>query len=311
MNFLYNIYFLIPGFSKFRFISKALNKVLSFILKRIFDAFLPKYLKKSSNKAGFGLNKEKRDESYIVSLTSFPARINEVWITIETLLRQSFKPDKIILWLAEDQFPEHKIPESLEKLIERGLTIEFCDEDLRSHKKYFYALKNYPEACIITADDDLYYDNNFIKNLILLHHQHPNLIVTNRAHRFTFDNDNGILPYKYWKHNVTDLLPSFYLVPTGGAGTLYPPGSLNVEVLNKEVFKKICFYADDLWLKAMSLLNKTNIATNSRYNKDFITIGGSQKEKLVNKNVLNGGNDYQFKSVLEHYSIILKNLSER
>ena len=52
----------------------------------------------------YGLNCNKRSQKVIVSLTSYPKRINTVWITIETLLRQSFKPDKIILWLATDQF---------------------------------------------------------------------------------------------------------------------------------------------------------------------------------------------------------------
>lgn len=41
----------------------------------------------------------------IISLTSFPQRIDVVYITITTLLKQTFKPGKIMLWLAEEQFP--------------------------------------------------------------------------------------------------------------------------------------------------------------------------------------------------------------
>ena len=37
----------------------------------------------------------------IVSLTSFPARIDKVYLCINSLLRQSFKADKVILWLAD------------------------------------------------------------------------------------------------------------------------------------------------------------------------------------------------------------------
>src|SRR5690554_3540856 len=33
----------------------------------------------------------------IVSFTSFPARIDNVWLVVESILRQSVKPDKIIL----------------------------------------------------------------------------------------------------------------------------------------------------------------------------------------------------------------------
>lgn len=304
MNFLYHIYFALPNFARLGIAGKAINRVLGMILKRIFDALVPAYLLHTAQNAGYGLNTEPRNETFIVSLTSFPARINEIWITIETLLRQSFKPDKIILWLANSQFPDEKVPESLEKLKHRGLTIIFCDEDLRSHKKYFYVMQEFPEDFIITADDDLYYDKHFISNLIRLHIENPKLIVTNRAHKFTFA--NGILnPYRKWHHNVTDIVPSHYLVPTGGAGTLFPPGSLHSEVLNHLIFKRLCFHADDLWLKVMALKKGTMIATNKKYNKDFITIANSQREKLVNNNVFGGGNDEQLNKVLNHYKIKL------
>ena len=50
----------------------------------------------------YGVTTEKRDTRLIVSLTSFPARIKTVHQTINTLLRQTVKPDHIILWLSED-----------------------------------------------------------------------------------------------------------------------------------------------------------------------------------------------------------------
>lgn len=272
-------------------------------LKRILDHFMPGYLKRTEAGAGYGLNTEKREETYIVSLTSFPARIEDIWITIETILRQSFKPDKIILWLAEEQFPDKKLPESLLKLTERGLSIEFC-EDLRSHKKYFFAMQKFTEANIITVDDDLYYPSNLLINVVDMHHKHPEFITTNRAHKFTFTGQK-INPYRKWQHNVTDKKPSHLLVPTGGAGTLYPPGALHQEAFNKDVFKKICFHADDLWLKIMALKKGTLVVTNRRYNKDFVSVGRTQREKLVTNNVLSGGNDDQLKSVMDHYGLKL------
>ena len=46
----------------------------------------------------------KRRRKVIVSMTSIPARIDKVWITVESLLRQTYKPDEIIVWLALDEF---------------------------------------------------------------------------------------------------------------------------------------------------------------------------------------------------------------
>lgn len=311
LDTLYKFYFFLPNFARIGILGKIINRLLGMTLKRIFDIFVPGYLKRTAEKAGYGLNTEPRDETYVVSLTSFPARVEYIWITLEIVLRQSFKPDKIILWLAESQFPDKKLPESLLKLKERGLSIEFCEDDLRAHKKYYYAMQQYPDANIITLDDDLYYDNRVLENVVSLHKAYPGLICTNRAHKFTFDKDDKIKPYRKWKHNVTDKKPSFLLLPTGGAGTLYPPGSLPKATFDKDIFKDICFYADDIWLKSMSIISKTNIVTNKRYNKDFVTIKTSQKEKLVSKNVFAGGNDEQFENIRKLYKINLKSLIQQ
>ena len=54
-------------------------------------------------------------QELIVSLTSYPARIDTVNQTIETLLNQSLCPDKVILWLAPEKFPnrEADLPQQL------------------------------------------------------------------------------------------------------------------------------------------------------------------------------------------------------
>ena len=40
----------------------------------------------------------KENNRIIISVTSFPLRIKKLWVVIETILRQSQKPDKLILW---------------------------------------------------------------------------------------------------------------------------------------------------------------------------------------------------------------------
>lgn len=303
MNFLYSIYFALPNFARIGLPGKAINRIMLFVLKRVFDLLVPYYFGRTMKKQGKGVSNEKRSETYIVSLTSFPGRINDIWITIETILRQSVKPDKIILWLAEEQFPDKQLPESINRLIDRGLTICYC-KDLRSHKKYYYSLLNYPESNIITLDDDLYYHKDVIKNVIELHKKFPGLIATNRAHKITVKRGK-VNPYNQWKHNVVDKMPSHLLVATGGAGTLYVPGALPDEVFNEGLFKELCFHADDIWLKVMELLNHKMVVTNNRFNKSFVSVGATQNQKLVSENILLGGNDVQLNNLLRHYKIDL------
>lgn len=311
LNQVYKIYYTLPNFDFLGKFGKGINRALGIFNKKVLDRTVPRKMLLTQHEAGIGVNIEPRDEKYIVSLTSFPGRIVDVWICIECLLRQTFKPDKIILWLAIDQFPDKKLPDSLKKLEARGLEVQFCDEDLRAHKKYFYALKNYPDANIITVDDDLYYDNRLLENLFKLHKENPHHIVTNRAHKMRFNSEGEIKAYRKWSHNVSSKEASHLLLATGGGGTLYPPNSLHTEVLNKEVFKKICFLADDIWLKCMALRNGTKVVTNSNYNKDPLSIRKSQMEKLVSENVLSGGNDQQLKDVCKYYNINLSNYIDK
>jgi hypothetical protein len=302
MDFLYQFYFKIPQFRNLGFFGKAIHKVNAMLLKRIFDLILPGYYLRTMDKAGSGLTKEKRTIPIIVSVTSFPARIEDVWISLESLFRQTVKPDSIILWLAESQFPDKKVPESLTKLQSRGLTIRFC-EDLRSHKKYYFAMKEFPNACIMTFDDDLYYDKNVIKRVVELYEKHPDCICTNRAHEIKIK-DGKVQPYSKWNHNAKNILfPSKALLQTGGAGTLYPPKSLSDSTFDKNLIQTLCLHADDVWLKLMATLNDKKVITHSFYNKDFLTVKSSQLEKLVTKNVFDGGNDKQFQDVCHHFSI--------
>lgn len=302
MNFIYSLYFSLPDFSKIGVLGKILNRLIAMLVKRIFDRTIPNYFLKTSSNAGFGLNVNKRSKKYIVSLTSFPARIDDVWITIETILRQSFKPDEIILWLAESQFPDKKIPESLVKLKSRGLTIKFCKQDIRSHKKYLFALEQFPDDFIITLDDDLYYDRNLIKNLIEIKQLHPTCIATNRAHQINLG-VNTVLPYRKWRHNVTSDVPSHSIVQTGGFGTIYQNSDLFKDFNDKDLILQLAFHADDLWLKMMCFLNDKKVVTNNKYNKDPITVKSSQIEKLVTINVLEGGNDEQLNNIIKYYNI--------
>lgn len=113
-----------------------------------------------------GLNKSPRAEKVIVSLTSYDLRINDVKYAIYSLLNQNFPPDKLILWLDEDSFPqrEENLPRDLLELRDFGLTIDWC-ENLCSYKKLIPALEKYPDDIIVTADDDIFYRPNWLQIL--------------------------------------------------------------------------------------------------------------------------------------------------
>lgn len=233
----------------------------------------------------YGLNTTKRKCNIIASLTTFPERIGVVSETIKTLLVQTVKPDKLILWLAKSQFPQGEIelPKDLITLKEYGLTIEWCD-DLKSYKKIIPALKQYPKDIILTFDDDIYYDNTVIESLYKAYLEDKTSIQTNRFCCLKLcGNKFKKLPkaYEYWGiHNK----PSFLNTIIGCGGVLYPPNSLNKEVFNSDKFQDVLPTQDDIWLWAMALLNKTKINIVSAYKMNIRTVEDTQKYGLCNIN---------------------------
>jgi len=241
------------------------------------------------------------DKELIISLTSYKGRIDVVDIAIKCLLRQSVKVNRIILWLASDEFSEIDLPERIVQLRNYGVDIRFCD-NLLAHKKYFYAMQEFPNSYIITFDDDFYYEKDMILNLLNLKNKFNSSIVTNRAHLISFKNGK-IIPYKLWEHNTTNSRRGHQIFATGGVGTLYQPRFFKKYIYERNLIIKICPRADDVWLKFMAYLNDVKVVTNKKYNKDFITLPESQKEKLVSGNVTLGGNDSQFRKALDFFKV--------
>src|SRR5690606_7617272 len=119
-------------------VHKAINRLYLLIFKKLSNDKFIKRLDDAKDSGFIGVNKIKREFVIDISITSFPARIEEVNYTIETLFLQTVKADSITLYLSLDQFPDKNIPEALSLQEKRGLNIEFVDDDLRSHKKYYY-----------------------------------------------------------------------------------------------------------------------------------------------------------------------------
>lgn len=188
----------------------------------------------------------------IVSLTTYPERVNQVWKTITSLLNQTMKPQKVILWLAKEQFQGHQLPESIIRLKGRGLEICYC-EDLKSHKKYFEVMKQYPEKIIVTADDDILYPENHLEKLWEAHLEFPSEVICQWSHQITFNGNSEFVPYNEWMDNAKEE-PSFATLAVGCNGILYPPKALPKEAFDKEGIQKYALTADDLWLKCMELL---------------------------------------------------------
>lgn len=232
---------------KFRYNNRFIRKWQYKIYKLLINITFP-ILNKNFNK--IGVNEK---SNIVVSLTSFPERINTVWLTVVTLLSQTKKPKKVILWLAKSQFKGVKLPNKLRRLVNYGLEIRWCD-DLKPHKKYYYAMQEYPDDCIVIADDDIFYPENHLEILWNNYLKNSDCIIANKTHRIEYGVDNEYLSYNNWSNNIVDN-PSYLLVPIGCNGVLYPPHILPECTFNKKYITEAVLYTDDLWLKICALIN--------------------------------------------------------
>ncbi len=264
------------------------------------------YMDKTMNNKESGITNELYNtESFTVSLTTYDKRIFDVYLTIESIMQQTLKANRIVLWLAEEEFNPNNIPETLKFQQKRGLTIKFC-KDIRSYKKLIPSLKEYPNDVIITIDDDVIYNIDLLEKMIRSYQNDPQYIYFNRGHLITFNKNGSIAPYKYWKWQTNETRPSHLYMPTGVGGVLYPPGSFNEEVFNEEIFMTLCRSGDDIWFKAMSYLNNKQakrIKTKSNLGEDYIENVKMQDIALAQINNGKNQNDEQLKYVFAHYNI--------
>lgn len=237
-------------------------------------------------------------DDVIVSLTTFPARINDVWMTISCLLRQTYTPEKIILWLSKEQFhTKNDIPTSLIKLESDIFEIRFVDGDIRSHKKYIYAFSEFPEKLVITVDDDIIYSPYLIESLVKEHKKYPNDVLCCYAKKIKRATDGQLSPYNTWStlDNICDTDVFF----GSGGGTLFQPKNMYKDVLNTELSKRLTPLADDIWLNAMCRLAGLNIRLITK--NLYLFFDKDEGISLSKQNVGMQKNDIQLNNIMDYY----------
>lgn len=208
------------------------------------------------------MNPNEQKQQVVVSMTSFPAAIPYAAGAVKSILAGSVLPDKLVLYLTFAQFGEESIPEELSALAKENPVFEIrnYDTDIRSYRKLVPALADFPDAVIVTVDDDVAYDPNMLRNLLRLHEQYPDTVIAHRAKRIRLG-----VPYRRWRKYkwfnfiINKIHRSFGNIQTGVGGVLYPPHSLKADMIDAELFTKIAPTADDFWFWAAAVANGTKI----------------------------------------------------
>ena len=235
-----------------------------------------------------------------MSLTSYGPRFKTLPKTLKSLLSQNYKPDRIVLWVHENDV--NLIPEEVMQFAKSGIEIlSIKGPDLRSGTKIIPSLISFPDDVIVTCDDDVIYYDDWLSDLIAAYKQEDEkVIICHRACICEMLDAQSFKPYLDWRGlNIKDELSSASVFPTGIGGVLYPAGCFHEDVINIDLYRKLCLTGDDIWLYFMSTMKgvmKKKIITHL----DESPVDGSQEMALWKHNLV-GPNDVQLQAMLKHY----------
>lgn len=101
----------------------------------------------------------------VVTMTCWTKRINQMPIFLDYFFAtQTKKPDIFYIWLATEEFPDHKLPIALEECISKyGIILKWVEKNEYCHKRW----RVYPEHfedIVISLDEDKRYPNDLVES---------------------------------------------------------------------------------------------------------------------------------------------------
>jgi hypothetical protein len=236
----------------------------------------------------------------IVSFTSIPSRFHVIHFTVRSILNGTHQPEKIVLWL--NDVHQGQLPKSLTSMEGRRFEIRYASED-SPHLKLMRSLLCFPDKTIVTCDDDLIYPDNWLQSLHQDHLEHPNDIIAHECRSIAYNENQAVLPYRFWYRENKQGVSYDALLPLGFGGVLYPVGCFHEDVCNTEKYLKSTPKADDLWFKTMSYLNGTKSRRTSSPSSKAVPIHNSQSISLRSYNINQDGNRIQWQSLIDQYQL--------
>lgn len=236
--------------------------------------------------AEFALGKEFPDNSVIVSFTTYPKREKYVPVMVESILAQDLKPDAVICWLSEDEYPCGAMPETLKTYADNGvISVRYLKGNAFGYKRY-ESVFEFHNCINILVDDDIVYGETHISELVESAKRNPECVTCFYSDSVSYS--NGKIVHGSLKTEAsfeTDLLSGMSCFPPYVCERLLWSRKYDFE--RRHVTK-----SDDSWVKAC--LIKSDVKTIGLHDRlgssPWTTVEGSQEVSMwsENKAVVNG-----------------------
>ena len=205
-------------------------------------------------------------QAVIVSLTTTRDRLHLLKFALLSLVEQSMKPDRIVVWVSADPYLrdhgvssddfDYIVDEWLPKNGKELVEFRFC-ENTGPYRKLLPALKSFNENdLVVTADDDIIYGSKWLEELFeCYNHNDGDGVVCARVRKIRKNYFGVRQSYICWRVIYgSEVLVSNY-VATFGAGAIVRVGLIKNENVVLDDYKLISPTADDLWFSRL-LINE-------------------------------------------------------
>lgn len=247
----------------------TINNEHNIIKKYIYDRYGKKYI-------------DLFDAPIIVNITTYKKRDWCLYEMLTNLQKQTLKPNKIILWLSEEEYNKNDLPQTIQKCIDEHLLsdIMWVEKNTYCHKRYA-CFNKFNHCYNIMVDDDILYEKNFIENLYNESKKHQNCVTVYATRNIEYKKNNICV------EGMISENPSHKNKLMGGC-CCFPPYILPKESLIKNIqlrdkYVKKC---DESWIKAFLIKYDIKIyGLHTFWNEvKFTTIGETQNVSLYNEN---------------------------
>lgn len=166
-----------------------------------------------------------------VGITTLPSRITLLQPTLDSLINQTKKPDKIYLslpWYSIREKSEYVLPQWLSNY--EQIEVIRCNKDYGPGTKLLGCLDRLQEAgCLVIADDDMIYRPFFLRNI------------------YEAQTSNHYCSFSYWTYKLGPIT-----VGQGADGfSFYTPNLSGIMEYSKTIVEnQFIRVVDDLWISA-------------------------------------------------------------
>jgi hypothetical protein len=182
--------------------------------------------------------------------------------------------------------------------------IRFVPDNFGPYKKLLYALDDFPGCWIATCDDDRVCPPDWLTRLWNAALDYPQTIICTRGRRIV-SQAGSFRPYEEWP-KVKLFGPSFFLLPVGSWGVLYPPSSFCSMIGDRELIRTLAPLQDDLWFKVMSM--KRDVPCLAVGGHEFMRkLEFDDQTRLWELNQTQ--NDIVWRTLLQHFHLDLDSMS--